>query len=199
MQVQRKVLRWRKKHEFCSLSTSRSYDAVKRKHCGEESRGGTKEKDDQALALKNAELQAQEQRELAKIELEAGIADDKDLSKYSFYQAQAKRWNDANKNDSTKKIAVASFTGVEYIDPNVKQEKPEKQDPITRLSPFAHIIGDSKDMDVVYFPEDGDMDAYHKRLSTTKNRLYSGKMCSGLCTELKGEKVTRVRTTVCGR
>jgi hypothetical protein len=145
-----------------------------------------KKKDEQALALKNAELAAQEKRELAKIERTAAIEEDKTLSTFGFYQEEARKWNKMYDQNPLAKRAVATPNGLEFVEPFVKAEKKDEPDPITRLSPFAHIVADSKDMDVVYFPKDGDMDAYHKRLRTAKKSPVLGEDVFGFMYRAKG-------------
>ena len=145
-----------------------------------------KKKDEQALALKKAELEAQEKRELAKASLTAGISASENASKYAVNVQKAEEWNAKYGNNPQAKVAVATMSGLEFVEPFVKKGKEDKPDPINKYSPFAHLIGDNKDMDVVDFAVDGNLDGYYKSLSTAKTSPVLGKDVYGFTYRTKG-------------
>lgn len=143
-------------------------------------------KDEQALALKKAELEAQEKREIAKASLTASLTAGQDAAKYATYKQEADDWNKKYGQNPLAKVAVATMSGIEFVEPFVKKDKEDKPDPINRLSPFAHLIGENKDMDVVDFAVDGDLTAYYERLRTAKTAPVHGKDVYGFTYRTKG-------------
>lgn len=120
---------------------------------------------DQARALEMERLKQEEQtkRTLAEVSLRQGIDASNTAAKYSVYQQEADKWNEQYKDTPGAKQAVATMTGLEFVDVVPKSEKDKKPYEANRLTPVKPLLNNDK-WDAAIYPLDGDMNAYNERV-----------------------------------